>query len=551
MKEVISVKLENEMDLILASKRTMKLAELCGLSLTTQTTLATAVSEIARCALLGSKDTVLKLGVINSPPIKKQIVAVICNTVEACANTEAIAYAKRLITQVQIIAHGTFYDIQLNQDLKINGALNDTKIQSFVDFFKIETPLSPYDEIRKKNIQLLEFSDKLKESENQYRGLADTLPLMMFVLNPTGELMYTNQWLKDYFGSTLSTVTTFSWQDMVHPEDYTAIRRDWVNIFRNRNPFFAQGRLKHKAKGTYLWHMISVVPVKNEDNFVTQWTGFFVDIHSQKVVEETLKDNVELKAAQIKLVDSQKRLEEKISELNISNHELEQFAYIASHDLQEPLRKITTFSSLLGDRLKDLDTDSRLYFNKIISSSMRMTELISDVLDWSRLTRVREEFSLVDLNVIVENIRSDFELLIQQKLAVIETTTLPRVKGIKLQMTQLFSNLVSNALKFCTKDPVIRITSRNLSLKEIKGNLRLDPATAYSEVIVSDNGIGFEPEYSEQIFRIFQRLNGRSEYAGTGIGLAICKKIIENHGGVITAAAEPGKGAAFSIIIPV
>jgi signal transduction histidine kinase len=142
-------------------------------------------------------------------------------------------------------------------------------------------------------------------------------------------------------------------------------------------------------------------------------------------------------------------------------------------------------------------------------------------------------------------------LLIQQKLAVIETTTLPRVKGIKLQMTQLFSNLVSNALKFCPGKPVIRITSRNLGQSEIKENIRLDPATAYSEVVVSDNGIGFEPEYSEQIFRIFQRLNGQSEYAGTGIGLAICKKIIENHGGVITAASEPGKGAAFSVIIPV
>jgi signal transduction histidine kinase len=305
------------------------------------------------------------------------------------------------------------------------------------------------------------------------------------------------------------------------------------------------------VSGTYLWHMVSVVPVKNENSTVIQWTGFFVDIHSQKMIEETLKDNVELKAVQIKLVDYQKRLEEKITELNLSNHELEQFAYIASHDLQEPLRKITTFSSLLESRLKDLDTDSRLYFNKIISSSERMTALISDVLDWSKLTRTREEFSLVDLNVVIENIRSDFELLIQQKLAVIETTTLPRVKGIKLQMTQLFSNLVSNALKFCISKPVIRITSRDLSLGEVKANIHLDPAAAYSEVIVSDNGIGFEPEYSEQIFRIFQRLNGQSEYAGTGIGLAICRKITENHGGVITAASEPGKGAAFTVIIPV
>jgi signal transduction histidine kinase len=173
------------------------------------------------------------------------------------------------------------------------------------------------------------------------------------------------------------------------------------------------------------------------------------------------------------------------------------------------------------------------------------------VLDWSQLARTSNEFSKVDLNGIIESIRSDYELVIQQKQAVIETSHLPVVKGIKLQMMQLFSNLISNALKFCTRQPVIRITSRDLSQAEIETNTSLNSTSGYAEVIVSDNGIGFEPEYSEQIFRIFQRLNGRSEYSGTGIGLAICKKIIENHGGIIKATATPGKGAAFSVIIPV
>jgi PAS domain S-box-containing protein len=551
MEEVVSVKLENEMDLILAGKRTMKLAELCSLSLTVQTTLATAVSEIARCALSEGKGTVLRLGIISSSPGKKQIIARVCNTAEVCATTEAIGYAKKLIDYVQVIKNGALCDIQLNQDLKFGGLINDVKIQSFIDYFKSEPPLSPYDEIRKKNIQLLEFSDKLRKSEDQYRGLADTLPLMMFLLNPRGELMYTNRWLRDYFGSVLTTLTPIAWRELLHPEDYAGITRDWENILKNRNPFLTQGRLKNKVSGAYLWHMISVVPVKNENNVVTQWTGFFVDIHSQKQVEETLKDNVELKATQKTLVDYQKRLEEKITELNVSNHELEQFAYIASHDLQEPLRKITTFSTLLSDRLKDLDKDSRLYLDKMIASALRMTQLINDVLDWSQLARTSNEFSKVDLNGIIESIRSDYELVIQQKQAVIETSHLPVVKGIKLQMMQLFSNLISNALKFCTRQPVIRITSRDLSQAEIKTNTSLNSTSGYAEVIVSDNGIGFEPEYSEQIFRIFQRLNGRSEYSGTGIGLAICKKIIENHGGIIKATATPGKGAAFSVIIPV
>ena len=548
--EIVKIELENEMDLILANKRTMKLAELCGLSLTIQTALATAVSEIARCALSRARKTTLKLMINIQSPAKKQISAVICDTIEECGNVEAISFAKRLVTEVRVIKNSSSFDIQLNQDLKPIEVITDARIKTFIDYFKTETPLSPYDEIKKKNILLLEFSDKLKESENQYRALADTLPLMMFLINPAGELIYANQWLKDYFGTSLNTGSAFSWQDLVHPDDFNAIHNDWNNIFRTGDYFHAQGRLRNWQSAAYLWHLISIIPVKNEINTVTHWTGFFVDIDAQKLVEETLKNNVELKAAQHRLIDYQKQLEQKIQELNNSNQDLEQFAYIASHDLKEPLRKIVSFSNLLVDKLKDLDKESRTYFSKVIASSKRMTELINDVLDWSKTARTREDFSSVDLNVIVDSVKSDFELLIEEKQAVIETSSLPVVKGMRLQMTQLFSNLIGNALKFCESKPVIKISSRKLSPAEVEQNRKLDQSLMYTEVTVSDNGIGFQQEFSEQIFGIFQRLRGRSEYAGTGIGLALCKKIVESHGGLIFANAMPGLGATFTVIIP-
>lgn len=552
MKQIVRINLENEMDLILAHKRTMKLAELCGLSMTTQTALATGVSEIARCALLYGKNSYLSLSIENLKGNLRQIAAVICDTSENCStNTEAIGFAKRLIPEVKIIKNESGFNIQLTQDVKFSGLLTDIKIQSFVEYFKTEAPVSAYDEIRRKNIQLLELADKLHESENQYRLLTDTLPLMMLSLSPTGEIVYTNQWLKDYIGTNLLSINSLAWEVLVHADDYAFISKEWETSLKKRTIFTSQGRLKHKSTGEFLWHLISILPVKNDTGAVTHWIGFFVDINAQKTVEETLKDNVELKETQKKLVDYQQRLEEKIKELNLSNHELEQFAYIASHDLQEPLRKIITFSSLLGTRLKDIEPESRMYLDKIIASSKRMTTLINDVLDYSQVARSNEGFKITNLNEILETIKTDFEVLLEQKNAVIHNTGLPSVKGIPQQLTQLFSNLISNALKFCENNPVITISSREISGDETKQLRNLDQHASYIEISFMDNGIGFEQEYAEQIFTIFQRLNGRSEYSGTGIGLAICKRIAENHRGHIKADAALNQGATFKVYLPV
>jgi signal transduction histidine kinase len=179
-----------------------------------------------------------------------------------------------------------------------------------------------------------------------------------------------------------------------------------------------------------------------------------------------------------------------------------------------------------------------------------MQNLIRDVLSFSRLSRTEEAFAPTDLNVIMENIKSDFELIIREKHAMINYPVLPVIRGIPLQLFQLFSNLISNSLKYSDKDPVINISFEKPSAAEIQNYPKLNPDFSYLSFIFSDNGIGFEQEYSERIFNVFQRLHGKQTYTGTGIGLAICKKIVENHEGIIFATGEPKKGATFTVILP-
>lgn len=238
--------------------------------------------------------------------------------------------------------------------------------------------------------------------------------------------------------------------------------------------------------------------------------------------------------------------------LQKSNAELAQFAYIASHDLQEPLRKISTFSKMLEEQIgKDIDEPSQKYLSKIHSSSLRLNLLIRDILSYSELDKGKEQFSKVDLNQILESIKTDYELLIDQRQASMVCDPLPVIEAIPLQMSQLFSNMISNALKFARKDipPVITITAQLLTVKQ-KEECCLMTQPEYYKITFADNGIGFLPQYANQIFNIFQRLHRKSDYEGTGIGLALCKKIVMNHHGLIKADHSSDAGAVFDIILP-
>jgi signal transduction histidine kinase len=257
-----------------------------------------------------------------------------------------------------------------------------------------------------------------------------------------------------------------------------------------------------------------------------------------QTTSELLKANAELKAS--------------IHNSRQAIIQLQQYAYVASHDLQEPLRKILMFTSRLEEFHDELPRDAVVLLEKIGVASSRMKTLIKDLLEYSYLDNNQEQFVMTNLNTIFNNILADFELSIEEKSAEIKISALPTIMAIPLQMNQLFYNLVSNSLKFCSPDrvPLLTITSRKLDSEAVEGYPSLDPKGIYEEIIFSDNGIGFEQEYEHQIFTIFQRLHSNEVYTGTGIGLATAKKIMENHHGEIFAKAEKGKGASFHIILP-
>jgi PAS domain S-box-containing protein len=246
-------------------------------------------------------------------------------------------------------------------------------------------------------------------------------------------------------------------------------------------------------------------------------------------------------------------LRDKNLELERLNKSLEQFAYIASHDLQEPLRKIKTFTSLLIQRFNDgLPDKAKELVNKIWSSSERMSLLIKDVLNFSRIVGSANMFIETDLNQILNNILQDFDMLVLERGASIRVEYLPCIEAIPLQINQLFYNLVGNALKFSKegRPPVITISSRTLLPEEAAKHTGLNRQLSYTEISFKDNGIGFEQQFAEQIFSIFERLNNQQQYAGTGIGLALCRKIAEQHQGRIYAKAGESIGATFYVLLP-
>jgi two-component system CheB/CheR fusion protein len=263
----------------------------------------------------------------------------------------------------------------------------------------------------------------------------------------------------------------------------------------------------------------------------------------------TFVDVTLLKNAELHVEAVNQELKDLNDDLLRSNRELEQFAYITSHDLQEPLRKIQSFVELVRKDLVGKPTSTR-YLEKISQSASRMTLLIKDVLTYSRLSNADVRFAVTDLNEVVQMVMADFELLIAEKDAKIIFTDLPAVKGIGLQFQQLFANLISNSLKFCGKDPIIEITCSKVSPGELPEIPDLKPERSYFKIVFKDNGIGFDQQYATQIFAIFQRLNHRNLYAGSGIGLALCKRIVENHEGFIFAKSSMDCGATFEIYLP-
>jgi light-regulated signal transduction histidine kinase (bacteriophytochrome) len=264
------------------------------------------------------------------------------------------------------------------------------------------------------------------------------------------------------------------------------------------------------------------------------------------------RELTERKLAEDRLIQFADNIERKNKKLEQANKELESFSYIASHDLQEPLRKIQAFTSRLLQKENDnLSEWGKEVFSKVQNSANRMQRLIEALLSFSRLDKTQELFEHTDINHLLEETRHNLHEVIESKHAIIQSDHLPLMNVIPIQFQQLLTNLINNAIKYSKAEvnPFIQISYGIQEGKNINGNSPHDK-NKYHHICIIDNGIGFDQQYSEKIFELFQRLHGKSEYEGTGIGLAICKKIVDNHHGFINAKGEPGKGAEFNIYIP-
>ena len=317
----------------------------------------------------------------------------------------------------------------------------------------------------------------------------------------------------------------------IHPNDKAWVKEAMANAVATGEDLNIEFKIITAKNKVKIIHSLARI-LKNKEGKAVKFVGSLRDVTNQRFIEEDLKN--------------------KVAELNHSNQELEEFAYIASHDMQEPLRKITTFSDRLSEKYKDvLAGDGAMYLSRMIVSAENMRSLINDLLDFSRISKTVQPFESVNLNVVLRMVKTELELTIEETGTVIHNTSLPVIDAITSQMKQLFVNLISNAIKFHKQDvtPVITIESNRLKEEEILAHeLRHD--TTYYKIEVSDNGIGFDEEYALRIFQVFQRLHGKSEYPGSGIGLAICKKILEYNHGIIYAENIPGSGARFTFILP-
>lgn len=363
-------------------------------------------------------------------------------------------------------------------------------------------------------------------------AILESLPQIAWTADPDGKVnYYTNGW----YSYVSKEAAASDWMYVVHEEDLAILKTKWTESIRDKKTFQQASRLK-RFDGIYRWHLTRAVPIYTKNRQVLMWVGTSTDIHDQVLRTE----------------DLERKVRERTKELEETNAELEHFAHISSHDLQEPLRKIQIFSHIVKDEGGHLLNEHlNRYMDKIINTSHRMSKLLKDLLSFTKINQHEAE-AMINLNETIAHIREDLELVIQQNQAKIQVEDLPVIKARPMQIRQLFYNLVNNALKFRKPEvtPVVSIRCQALASDHKPKFKHLDPNTDYWEFVVQDNGIGFEQRYADQIFQVFQRLHTRAAYEGTGIGLAIARKIVTNHGGEIYAIASVGEGAEFHIILP-
>ena len=384
--------------------------------------------------------------------------------------------------------------------------------------------------------------DELEVQRRLYDAITGSTPDLVYAFDLNYKFVYANLALLNMWGRNweeskglgLLALGYEPWHAEMH-------EREIDEVVATKKPIRGEVSFPHATLGKRIYDYI-FAPILNENGEVELIAGTTRDISDLKVAEEALKQSEEELRT---LTESLERLvAERTKELKRSNEDLLQFAHVASHDLKEPVRKIRTFlNRLIEDTSTSLSEDGKKFVAKIGSAADRMHQMIEGVLRYSTMTNLNEDMVEIDLNQTLQQIEADLEVIIQERKTNIQFTDLPVIEGAPVLIYQLFYNLLNNSLKFAKKEmpAQVRVTAKSV-VREGKPFVLIE---------VTDNGIGFPQEYAENIFNTFTRLNAKDQYEGTGLGLALCKKIVERHGGTISATATVNEGAVFSICLPV
>lgn len=401
------------------------------------------------------------------------------------------------------------------------------------------------------------YEEELKISEERFYKIFDSNPVPMTLSEiQTNKIKYANNLFYNAFGYNKEEVIGHSSEELnlIDPQEYKrVIDLIFGYLHENRSLAEVQALSKEEMEALLLKlkqsenmkHFEILYTRKNGEKFPALVSFEVIMMGSESYTVTSYQDITERKKAEEQLRSQNDQLEK-------MNKELESFAYISSHDLQEPLRKIQTFATRLVEKeYNNLTENGKDQFSRMQKAAERMQTLINDLLAYSRTSTSDRKYEYTDLNKMVEEVKEDLKEELQQKHATVEATELGEINIIPFQFRQLLHNLISNSLKFSNADPApyIKIKSEFCKGSEFKNDKLLED-TKYCHISISDNGIGFEQHFSEKIFELFQRLHGKTEYNGTGIGLAIVKKIVENHNGIITANSQLNKGATFDIYLP-
>jgi len=456
------------------------------------------------------------------PELKKQKYARLLNEVYSTGNVHSESESLFYIN-TDNIEHKMYIDFEFAPQRELDDTISGIKITMIDVTEKVEA--------RK----------KIEESEKRFRSLTESIPQLIWETDDKGNALFTSGKWFEYTGVVPSGEA--AWRAMIHPDDFDENSRIWSKSLATGTMYKADVRVLRKD-GTYRWHSVIGEPVLNKDNKIIKWVGAFTDIQTEKAFTQELEKQVTART---------KELEQKNVELEQMNKELQSFAYISSHDLQEPLRKIQTFATQIIEKESDNLSDSgKDKFLRMQNAAQRMQTLINDLLSYSRTNIQERKFEKVNLSKIIDEVKEDLKEELEQKGAVIEIDNTCEASIIPFQFRQLLYNLASNSIKFANPEiPTVIKINCEFTKGENLDHESLIKEVNYCHISLSDNGIGFEPQYSKKIFEVFQRLHGKLEYTGTGIGLAIVKKIVENHNGIITAKGEKNKGATFDIYIPV